>query len=197
MNVTRDEHQRNVLRLYGRLVALREEWGGQLVLSCGAGAAGSGISAAVSIAGGASLVVEADAAAVKAAMRRGEIDFVVNTLDEALRTLKNEVRQKRPLSVGLIADVDAAMAEMAERGVVADLVMGAEDGVVDGREVWVETRGAALRELDARLVEMFAGDWVRRRWVERASQYLRGGEGRWVWLSEEELGFVAGAAKNG
>jgi urocanate hydratase len=83
----------------------------------------NGSPAAVSIAGGATLAIESNAAALKAAMRLGELDFVVNTLDEALRTLKNEVRQHRPLSVGLIADVDSILNEMVERGVLPDLLL--------------------------------------------------------------------------
>ena len=106
-----------------RLVDEREDWGGGLVLCCGEGCAAGGVPAAVSIAGGATLAIDGDAGAVKAAMRRGEIDFVVNTLDEALRALKNEVRQRGPLSVGLIADVSAALREMVERGVPPDLLM--------------------------------------------------------------------------
>jgi urocanate hydratase len=117
------EHQLETLRLYGALVEVREDWGGGLVLCCGEGCAASGVPAAVSIAGGATLAVDGDAGAVKAAMRRGELDFVVNTLDEALRALKNEVRVRRPLSVGLIADVSAALSEMVERGVLPDLLL--------------------------------------------------------------------------
>ena len=117
------DRQLQTLRLYGALMDVREDWGGGLVLCCGEGCAASGVPAAVSIAGGATLAVDSDAGAVKAAMRRGEIDFVVNTLDEALRALKNEVRLRRPLSVGLIADVDAALREMVERGVLPDMLL--------------------------------------------------------------------------
>jgi urocanate hydratase len=117
------EHQLETLRVYGALMEVREDWGGRLVLCCGEGCAASGVPAAVSIAGGATLAVDGDAAEVKAAMRRGELDFVVNTLDEALRALKNEVRVRRPLSVGLIADVDAVLREMVERGVLPDLLL--------------------------------------------------------------------------
>ena len=117
------EHQLETLRLYGELVEVREDWGGGLVLCCGEGCAASGVPAAVSIAGGATLAVDGDAGAVKAAMRRGELDFVVNTLDEALRALKNEVRVRRPLSVGLIAEGSAALSEMVERGVQPDLLL--------------------------------------------------------------------------
>ena len=117
------DRQLEMLRVYGALMEVREDWGGGLALCCGEGCAASGVPAAVSIAGGATLALDDDAAAVKAAMRRGEIDFVVNTLDEALRALKNEVRVRRPLSVGLIADVDAALREMAERGVLPELLL--------------------------------------------------------------------------
>jgi urocanate hydratase len=81
------------------------------------------VPAAVSIAEGATLAIDADAGAVKAAMRRGELDFVVNTLDEALRALKNQVRLRRPLSVGLTAEVSGALHEMVERGVLPDLLL--------------------------------------------------------------------------
>ena len=117
------EHQLETLRVYGALMEVREDWGGRLVLCCGEGCAASGVPAAVSIAGGATLAVDGDAAEVKAAMRRGELDFVVNTLDEALRAMKNEVRLRRPLSVGLITDVKVALLEMVERGVLPDLLL--------------------------------------------------------------------------
>jgi urocanate hydratase len=113
--------QHETMRVYKVLVDKREDWSGGLVLCCGAGCAASGIPAAVSIAGGTTLAIDSDAAAMKSAMRAGYLDFVVNTLDEALRTLKNEIRQKRPLSVGLISNVETTLAEMVERGLQPDL----------------------------------------------------------------------------
>jgi urocanate hydratase len=101
--------QLETMRIYKTLIDLREDWGGKLVLCLGSDCAQSGVPSAVSIAGGTTLAIDSDAAALKSAMRAGYLDFVVNTLDEALRTLKNEIRQKRPLSVGLIADVDSAL----------------------------------------------------------------------------------------
>ena len=113
--------QRETLRLYGELIARRENWGGQLVFTSGEGSSASGLPAAVSIAGGTTLALDPDAASVKSVFRQGGVDFVVNTLDEALRVLKNEIRQHRPLGVGLIAEVEPVLAEMAERGVLPDL----------------------------------------------------------------------------
>jgi hypothetical protein len=129
--------QHEAMRVYYALIELRPnldpDWGGGLVLLCGAGCVSGGAPAAVSIAGGATLAIDSDAAAMKAAMRAGYLDFVVNSLDEALRALKNEVRKRRPLGVGLIADVDATLAEMVERGVEPDLqIVAADDaGLVD------------------------------------------------------------------
>src|SRR5580704_14533301 len=121
-----DNLQRQTLRLYRALVASREDWGGALVLCSGQGCTASGIPVAASIAGSATLAVDADAEAMKSALRRGELDFVVNTLDEALRTLKNQIRLKRPLSVGLIADASATLAELASRGVQPDIKLEAQ-----------------------------------------------------------------------
>jgi len=184
------------LRLYGALCSLREDWGGALVVACGESATLA--AAAVGIAGGVCLVLSEDAAAMKAALRRGELDFVVNTLDEALRTMKNEVRQKRALAVGCVGNVAAVLAEMVERGVQPEAgfcreaelerrgmrgldVAGAERMCRD----WVEARG--WRELFVPKDEAQAqdADWlVRERWLRRGPQYLREATrvGRWVWV---------------
>lgn len=114
--------QHETMRIYKTVIdLLSEDCGGKLVLCCGSGCAQSGVPTAVSIAGGTTLAIDSDAAAMKSAMRTGYVDFVVNTLDEALRTLKNEIRRKRPLSVGLISSVEATLVEMVERGLQPDL----------------------------------------------------------------------------
>jgi hypothetical protein len=113
--------QIQTLRLYGELVSRRSNCGGQLIFTSGTASSATGLPAAVSIAGGTTLALDPDASTVKAVFRQGGIDFVVNTLDEALRVLKNEIRQHKPLSVALIADLEPSLAEMIERGVLPDL----------------------------------------------------------------------------
>ena len=108
------------MRSYKAFVDRRGDWGGRLVLLCGPGCAQDGTAPAISIASGTTLAVDSDATAMKSALRNGYLDFVVSSLDEALRALKNEIRQKRALSVGLIADVDATLTEMVARGVQPD-----------------------------------------------------------------------------
>jgi len=182
------------MRLYRALTAQHSDWGGKLVLLTGPACAQSGAAPAVSIAGGTSLALDSDAAAMKAAQRSGHLDFVVNSLDEALRALKNEVRQKRPLSVGLIADVNATLAEIDERGIVPDLRLTPEAcaHIASGNEelFFSATDAAALRELDAVLIAILpADDRPRRRWLQYAPQFLREARtgGRWFWLSTAEL----------
>ena len=194
--------QRQTLRLYRAVVESREDWGGALVLCSGSGCAASGIPVAASVAGAATLAIDADAEAMKSALRRGELDFVVNTLDEALRTLKNQIRLKRPLSVGLIADVDATLAELTSRGVQPDVTLDPASAPVSREdELFFAARDAGeLQRLDAALLDILpAGDVARPRWIRRLPQYLREARsgGRWIWLSADErealarLGFNA------
>jgi urocanate hydratase len=136
MAVTGIDLQQRTLRLYGELVARRESWAGLLVFAYGEGASATGLPAAVSIAGGTSLVLDSNVAAVKSVFRQGGVDFVVNTLDEALRVLKNEIRKHRPVSVALTGEVELVLAEMKERGVLPDLqvLLGASAEVEIGAE---------------------------------------------------------------
>lgn len=196
MDTTASDRQLDVLQLYGNLVSEREDWSGCLVLVYGHYA--EIVPAAVSIANGTTLWLTEDAGGAKTAMRRGEVDFIVNSLDEALRALKNEIRQGRPLGVALTGNVEATLAEMAARGVLPDKVLG--DRVVMNSEMTlrhqrfsayrIEAKSLqALREMDGQLLAGLAEDEIaRRRWLQRVSRYLRDipGEGRWVWLTQEE-----------
>jgi hypothetical protein len=76
---------------------------------------------AANIAGAASLATTADAAAQKQGIRDGVIDFLVNSLDEALRILKNEIRKRQPVAVCISLAPEAVEREMEERGVLPDL----------------------------------------------------------------------------
>lgn len=77
---------------------------------------------AANVFGAASLGIEADASVAKLALRAGVCDFVVNSLDEALRVLKNEVRRQREVSVLVAGEVDATIEEIIARGVEPDIL---------------------------------------------------------------------------
>ena len=87
---------------------------------------------AANIAGAASLAASADAAARKQFMRDGVVDFLVTSLDEALRILKNEIRKRETVAVCVALEPETVEQEMLERGVAPDLLRpGAADSLVD------------------------------------------------------------------
>jgi urocanate hydratase len=95
---------------------------GRLVVSGGLGGMGGAQPLAAALNGGAFLGVEVDAEKIKRRIRTGYCDICVNNLDEALRILKNAVRQKQAVSVGLIGNCAEVIPELARRGVVPDLL---------------------------------------------------------------------------
>lgn len=96
--------------------------GGKLIVSGGMGAAGGALPLAAGLLGAAFLGIEVDEERVKRRIRGGYCDYCVNTLDEALRILKNAVRQRQPVSVGLVGNCAAIIPELASRGVVPDIL---------------------------------------------------------------------------
>jgi urocanate hydratase len=100
----------------------RESLGATLVLRAQLDADGIAVLVAASVAGAASLCVDADADRLREGLRGGFVDFVVATLDEALRILKNEIRRARPISVGLTAAPEPCINAMIERGLQPDLL---------------------------------------------------------------------------
>jgi urocanate hydratase len=74
------------------------------------------------MAGACFLGVEVDAERIKRQLRSGYLDFMVNSLDEALRILKNAIRKKENISVGLIGNCADVIPELADRGVLPDIL---------------------------------------------------------------------------
>jgi len=127
----------DIYKRFASLTANSAELGGSLLVYAGLDRNGIALAMAANIAGAASLGLEPDLAMAKAAIRNGACDFLVNTLDEALRILKNEIRKKRPVAVALSGGPPGVVAEMVERGVQPEVV----EGAVQGMEL-LEARGA-------------------------------------------------------
>lgn len=96
--------------------------GGQLFLVGELDEAGRALVVAANIAGAASLAATADEAVQKQAVRDGVVDFLVNSLDEALRILRNEIRKWETVAVCVAQAPETVKWEMLERGVKPDLV---------------------------------------------------------------------------
>jgi hypothetical protein len=77
---------------------------------------------AANIAGAATLAASHNPAALRKALREGVIDFLVNSLDEALRILKNELRKRQPVAVAVSVEPGTILHQMIERGVLPDLL---------------------------------------------------------------------------
>ncbi|HEY6414546.1 MAG TPA: hypothetical protein VIX42_12725 [Edaphobacter sp.] len=111
-----DSTQLQILRTYTILNQLRPDWGGGLILSLGLDSQGAALSIAANIVGAVSLAIDNNPIHIREIFRTGACDFVVNTLDEAIRAMKNEARKHAPLSVALNADPFLALAEIIKRG---------------------------------------------------------------------------------
>jgi hypothetical protein len=167
--------------------------GGKLLYAGELDGQGRALTVAGNVAGAATLSTALDPIAQKQAVRDGVVDFLVTSLDEALRILKNEIRKREAVAVcagGAPADVER---EMLERGVLPDLLrscpaseheqfrrQGAlfvEPDRMDDQAVisWKVNAASAqwLPRLDAIAFDCLeSNDWSSRRWLRLAPRYL-------------------------
>ena len=95
---------------------------GRLIVSGGMGGMGGAQPLAATMTGAAFLGIDVDPERIKKRLKTGYCDFMVTTLDEALRILKNAIRKKENVSVGLVGNCADIIPELAERGVVPDIL---------------------------------------------------------------------------
>lgn len=170
---------------YAALTRSAPQLGGKLFYAGDLNPSSCAAIVAANIAGAATLAVSADQAAAKQAMRAGQVDFVVNSLDEALRILKNQVRKAEAAAVCVAAAPESPHnfieQEMQTRGVQPDLFflklrMNAAGEA--NSAVWLTWRTEQspalwLPRLDAIALSCLdPGDETGRRWIERAPRYL-------------------------
>jgi hypothetical protein len=124
--------------------------GGKLLYAGEIDAGGRNLLYAANIAGAASLAASADPVALRHAMRDGVIDFFVNSLEEALRILKNEIRKRQTVSVGVAAEPRQLVDQMLDRGVLPDLL---PDRVRNGNAIDAERSARFLEQGSSQIVE--------------------------------------------
>src|SRR5450432_2884818 len=95
---------------------------GKLIVSGGMGGMGGAQPLAATMTGAAFLGIDVDAERIKKRLKSGYCDFMVTSLDEALRILKNAVRKKENISVGLVGNCADIIPKLADRGVVPDIL---------------------------------------------------------------------------
>jgi len=116
-----------IYRLYAALASTMpldsdSGFGGKLLYAGEIDARASSLLYAANIAGAASLAASSNQTILRQAMRDGVIDFLVTSLEEALRILKNEIRKRQPVSVGVAIDPHKLTEQMLDRGVLPDLL---------------------------------------------------------------------------
>ena len=177
--------------------------GGTLLYAGELDAEARALMVAANIAGAASLAVSADATAAKQAIREGVADFLVTSLDEALRILKNEIRKRQTVAVCVALPPETGEGdfarEMAERGVLPDLARPVEVAALQEDEALLAWRVDAapalwLPKLDAIAIECLEGETgsaradSTRRWLRLAPRYLgRLGQGLRLLRSRREI----------
>jgi hypothetical protein len=165
--------------------------GGKLLYAGGIAAGGRNLLYAGNIAGVASLAASADVTVQRMAIRDGVVDFLVTSLEEALRILKNEIRKKQAVSVGVAIDPQTLVEQMLGRGVLPDLVPvapGLDAFVAQGARMIAPAGGEAesyvtwhvdrefarwMPRLDSLVQAVVpAEDQLRQRWLKLAPRYL-------------------------
>src|SRR5215831_17392840 len=95
---------------------------GKLVVSGGMGGMGGAQPLAATMNGAAFLGIDVDPERIKRRVKGGYCNVMVTSLDEALRILKNALRQGEAASVGLLGNCADLVPELARRGVVPDIL---------------------------------------------------------------------------
>jgi len=95
---------------------------GRLLVSGGLGGMGGAQPLAATMNGACFLGVEVDPERIKRRVRTGYLDIMVNDLDEALRILREAIRKKDAVSVGLVGNCAEVIPGLAKRGVLPDIL---------------------------------------------------------------------------
>jgi urocanate hydratase len=95
---------------------------GRLVVSGGLGGMGGAQPLAATMNGAAFLGVDIDKTRIERRVKSGYCDLMSESLDEALTLLAKAKSEKRPLSVGLVANIAWVLPELVRRGIVPDVV---------------------------------------------------------------------------
>ena len=95
---------------------------GRLVLTAGLGEMGGAQPLAVTMNDGVALVVEVNKTAIDRRLRHGFLQKWTDSLDEAIRMVKDAKSSGESLSVGLLANAADTHKEIVERGLIPDVV---------------------------------------------------------------------------
>jgi urocanate hydratase len=99
-----------------------EDLSGRFVLTGGCGGMSGAQPLAITMNGGVGLIVECDPDRIQKRLDTKYIDTMTTDLDEALLMVQTAIAEKRPLSIGLVANAADVFPELLRRGVIPDVV---------------------------------------------------------------------------
>ncbi|HUO97052.1 MAG TPA: urocanate hydratase [Rhizomicrobium sp.] len=104
----------------------RKHYGGDLsgrwILTAGLGGMGGAQPLAATMAGASMLAVECQPSRIEKRLETKYLDTATDNLDEALRLVAQSVKDRKPLSVGLVGNAAEILPELVRRGVKPDAV---------------------------------------------------------------------------
>lgn len=169
------------------LPSQNQDLGGKLLYAGELDEEGCAVVIGGNVAGCATLCVAPDPAVQRKAIHYGIVDFLVTSLDEALRILKNEIRKRATVAVCVGKPAEEVEREMQDRGVQPDITrenvtssrktLGKENAESQRVTVfWMleSTPLTSLPKVDAIAQECLEpADVWNARWIRLAPRYLR------------------------
>jgi urocanate hydratase len=95
---------------------------GRWILTGGMGGMGGAQPMAGTMNNASILVIEVDEARINRRMKMGYCDVKVKTLDKALKLIKENTKNKTPISIGLVGNCAELFPEIFRRGIIPDVV---------------------------------------------------------------------------
>jgi len=95
---------------------------GRWTLTSGLGEMGGAQPLAITMLGGVGLIVDVDPRAIERRLRHRYLDEQARDLDDALARIQAAVKDRRPLSVGLLGNAADVYPEIARRGIIPDVL---------------------------------------------------------------------------
>ena len=109
------------------IAAARKHWNlnslsGKLILTSGLGGMGGAQPLAVTMAEGVAICIEVDLERIKKRIETKYLDTYTDSIDQAIKLAENAIRDKTPLSIGLLGNAADLVPEFANKGIIPDLV---------------------------------------------------------------------------
>ncbi len=98
------------------------DWSGKWILTAGLGGMGGAQPLAATMAGASCITIECQRSRIEFRLRTRYVDVMAETLDEAMALLEQSLKDKKPISIGLLGNAAQLLPEMVARGIRPDLV---------------------------------------------------------------------------